>query len=108
MYASLPSRRVEPQDRQTYYLCNPCGLDVLGQSPRHNICAFIELSCYLNCFIKITYIMLNKYSDSIICVVPVFETVESNFTTYTRCQLKTNENYHSIHHIRYTRFLAEF
>ena len=23
MYASLPSRRVEPQDRQTYYLCNP-------------------------------------------------------------------------------------
>ena len=40
------------------------GLDVLGQSPRHNICAFIELSCYLNCFIKIAYIMLNKYSDS--------------------------------------------
>ena len=38
------------------------GLDVLGQSPRHNICAFIELPCYLNCFIKIAYIMLNKYS----------------------------------------------
>ena len=40
------------------------GLDVLGQSHRHNICAFIELPCYLNCFIKIAYIMLNKYSDS--------------------------------------------
>ena len=40
------------------------GLDDLGQSPRHNMCAFIELSCYLNCFIKIAYIMLNKYSDS--------------------------------------------
>ena len=26
MYASLTSRRVEPQDRQTYYLCNPCVL----------------------------------------------------------------------------------
>ena len=40
------------------------GLDVLGQSPRHNISAFNELSCYLNCFIKIAYIMLHKYSDS--------------------------------------------
>ena len=40
------------------------GLDVLGQSPRHNIYAFIELPCYLNCFIKIAYIMLNKFSDS--------------------------------------------
>ena len=39
-------------------------LCILGQSPRHNICAFIELPCYLNCFIKIAYIMLNKYSDS--------------------------------------------
>ena len=33
----------------------------------------------------------------IICVVPFFATVELNFTTYTGCQLKTNENYHSIH-----------
>ena len=41
---------------------------VLGQSPRHNICAFIELSCYLNCFIKIAYIMLNKYSDNEFCM----------------------------------------
>ena len=40
------------------------GQDVLRQSPRHNICAFIELSCYLNCFIKIACIMLNIYSDS--------------------------------------------
>ena len=42
------------------------GLDVLGQSPKHNICAFIELPCYLNCFIKIAYIMVNKFSDSIL------------------------------------------
>ena len=40
------------------------GLDVLGQSPRHNISSFIELSCYLNGLTKIAYIMLNKYSDS--------------------------------------------
>ena len=40
------------------------GLDVLGQSHRHDICAFIELPCYLNCFIKIAYIMLYKFSDS--------------------------------------------
>ena len=45
------------------------GLDVLEQSPRHNICAFIELPCYLNCFIKIAYIMLNKYSDSDILIL---------------------------------------
>ena len=45
------------------------GLDVLGQSPRHNICAFIELSCYLDCFIKIAYIMLNIYSDSDILIL---------------------------------------
>ena len=31
---------------------------------RHNIWAFIKLSCYLNCFIEIAYIMLNTYSDS--------------------------------------------
>ena len=29
------------------------GLDVLGQSPRHNICTFIELPCYLNCLLKL-------------------------------------------------------
>ena len=40
------------------------GIDVLGQFPRHNICTLIEFPCYLNCFIKIAYIMLNKYSDS--------------------------------------------
>ena len=28
-------------------------LDVLGQSPRHNICTFIELPCYLNCLLKL-------------------------------------------------------
>ena len=32
----------------------------------------------------------------IICVVPGFANVDSNFTTYTECQLKTNKNYHSI------------
>ena len=26
---------------------------VLGQSPRHNICTFIELPCYLNCLLKL-------------------------------------------------------
>ena len=29
------------------------GLDVLGQSPRHNICTFIEVPCYLNCLLKL-------------------------------------------------------
>ena len=29
------------------------GLDVLEQSPRHNICTFIELPCYLNCLLKL-------------------------------------------------------
>ena len=39
----------------------------------------------------------------IICVVLVFATVESNFTTYTGCQLQTNENYHLIHsHLIYS------
>ena len=36
------------------------------------------------------------------------ETVESNVTTYTGCQIKTNEIIIRYIHIRYTRFLAEF
>ena len=60
--------------RCTLYVIS--GLDVLGQSPRPNICAFIELSCYLDCFIKIAYIMLNKYSDS--------DSVSTEITSTTR------------------------
>ena len=40
------------------------GLDVFGQSPRHNICTFIELPCYLNYLLKLHILCWINYSDS--------------------------------------------